>query len=384
MLKRLMATLFAVALICGLAACGSSGETVASANRPCDEVQTDLDQAKANKTEQAGTPAETEAAQAVKDLEAELKSCDDGSTTDETTTTIKPEVSGDINVEVDTSSFPEHFPEGVAADELAFGSDAEAAMEVAPQERGAAAHSSETLRTPEQLTSWLKSDDPKAKPVRDRVVLTVTAECGAEDVAVHMDDSQGWLLMVILPESQVQGLSYFVDGQMEFADSWRQTQGRDAYWLPICTQGPNMGTIVWNGFVRADCGNGADKPVFRIVRPDTPPAKSVICPPGMHGNVPGVCKDGPEKDPEQQGNNRPGGGGAEEGGSVEGGPLGPAGRPPEVYIPPEPPAAVPIPQTTTPQPGTTVPQAPATTAPSPTDPEVVNPPVTGVPPLGGF
>ena len=86
--KRLMATLFAVVLmIVGLAACGSSDNTEISTGRPCAEVRKDLKQAKDDKTEQAGTPAEAKMAKAVKDLETELKSCDDGSKDKADTTT---------------------------------------------------------------------------------------------------------------------------------------------------------------------------------------------------------------------------------------------------------------------------------------------------------
>lgn len=343
--------------------------------------------------------AETEGLQARYDSDecvAEREAAETTTTEAEetTTTTSEPEVMGDIVVEVDTSTFPDHFPEGVASDELAFGSDAAAAMEDAPEERGDAAHSGETLRTPEQLTSWLKSDDPKAKPVHDRVVMMITAVCGVEDVSVHLDDSQGWLLMAILPESQVQGLSYFVDNHMVFADSWRQTQGRDGYWLPVCTQGANEGTIVWDGFVRADCGNGADKPVFRIVREGTPSAPPVDAPPepkcpshqpyGYWDGKQWVCKEGPDGSSNAQGNNNSAGTGPEEGGSVEGGPHGPATTPGDTYTAPEAPAAEPTPET---RPGgttTTAPTAPPTTAPSNTDPEVTAPDVTGDPGPDGF
>lgn len=64
----------------------------------------------------------------------------------------------------------------------------------------------------------------------------------------------------------------------------------------------------------------------------TPP-ETHVCPPEMpHGTWP-VCKDDPSRDPEQQGNNKPGGGGQA---PTQTDPVGPpaGGEPPQVYVPP--------------------------------------------------
>lgn len=184
-----------------------------------------------------------------------------------------------VNLVVDAASMAPLFEGAVHPDELAFGDEAVALMAGAPEERGGNAHSPTTLRSPQELTAALNSGDPKMAPVRDRVVNAITQTCGVEDVAVHLDQSQGWLLMVVIPESQVHGTSYSVDGQMQFATDWRQTGERDAYWLPVCTTGANAGKVVIEGIVRADCGNGHKSPKIRIVRQDTPPAPPVETPP---------------------------------------------------------------------------------------------------------
>jgi hypothetical protein len=330
-MQRLKFGLLAVAMIAALAACGTSGASPSNANvtknnRQCDVVQQDLDDAQAEATDQAGTPDEADAAQAVEDLEAELETCDNGSDstttttedTGDTTTTTQPETSGDVVVEVDPDSLAGVFEGPVAPDELAFGADAEEAMVGAPEERGAAAHSRETLRTPQELTAWLNDgSDPNAQLTHDRVALAIGARCGAEDVAVHLEDSQGWLLMVVRPGSQILGTSYVVNGNMEFADGWRQVGENDAYWLPVCTTGPHMGEVVPDGIVRADCGNGSDTPKIRINRPNTPPTISVVCPPWIPGvNPPPGCPKTAQSFDDMQNGGRP----------VHGGGQGPQGN----------------------------------------------------------
>ncbi len=161
------------------------------------------------------------------------------------------------------------------------------------------------------------------------------------------------------------------------------------------------GTTIW---IMARCGNPVTmKPPSGVPHgpTDNPPPKTPLTPPGEttsttrprtttttrptttsttapcppeypHGTPPN-CKDDPSRDPEPQGNNRPGGGGTA---PPVSGPAGPpaAGPPPAAYVPPPPPTA---PSTTRP-PGSTAPPAPSTT----TAPPTTGPPVTGDP--GGF
>jgi hypothetical protein len=85
--RPLVSLLVGLTLIIGLMSGCASSDAGALAGRPCDEVKNDLKQAKAEKTEQDGTPAEGEAVEAVKLLEEELKSCKKQDESSETTTT---------------------------------------------------------------------------------------------------------------------------------------------------------------------------------------------------------------------------------------------------------------------------------------------------------
>src|SRR5690606_25635548 len=113
-------------------------------------------------------------------------------------TTAPPQV-GDVVV--NGESLAEGFEDPTDVDpesELAFQEEAAAAMATADQERGSAAHSDETLETVEDLTAWVNdTNNPDAVPVRERVVAAITAVCGEEDVAVHLEQNEGWLLMVV-------------------------------------------------------------------------------------------------------------------------------------------------------------------------------------------
>lgn len=174
------------------------------------------------------------------------------------------------DVVVDPASLAELFEGEVHADELAFGEEAAVLLANAEQERSSAAHSQETLETVEELTGWLNSADPNAGLVRTRVVEAITQMCGEPEVKVHLQDNQGWLLMVVKPASQVLHTSYVVNDQIVFMDDYREVGENDAYWVPVCMSGANAGKAVPNGMVRADCGNAHDVPKIRIKRPGIP------------------------------------------------------------------------------------------------------------------
>lgn len=201
--------------------------------------------------------------------------------TSTTSTTVEAQEVGDVVVDPQEVAdlFETETGRPPTAEDLVFQEEAAALMEAAAQERGARAHSDETLFTVEDLMRFLAS--PEGAEIRERVVNAVTAECGADDVAVHLEDGQGWLLMVVRPASQIMGTSYeTASGGIEFASNWRAVGMDDAYWAPVCTAGANEGNIADNGLVRADCGNGHDNPRIRIPREDTPDVPPVEIPPG--------------------------------------------------------------------------------------------------------
>lgn len=216
-----------------------------------------------------------------------------------TTTTTIPAPAG-TNVTVDPNSLKEVFEGPVdPASELAFGDEATATLSTAPQERGSTAHSAKTLMSGKDVVEWFGSGDPKAAPVRDRVLLSVTAVCGETD-AKRIMAGEGWLVMAVLPPSQITGTSYFKDGQMVFAKSPRQTGEKDGYLLPVCLSGVNAGKVVADGMVRADCGNASESPRIRINRKGTPPAPPVeeypTCPNGKPLPPNGLCPKDSSKD----------------------------------------------------------------------------------------
>lgn len=244
---------------------------------------------------------------AVQDREPEdrVSNTDDTTTTEVTTTSTT--AAPPVNVTVDNAALATLFDGDVdPTTELVFGDAAVELLENAPEERGDAAHSANTLKTPADVIEWFNSGDPKAVPVRDRVALSVIAQCGEADAARIMD-GEGWITMVVLPESQVLNTSYSDgNGGMEFANGWRQTGEKDGYHIPVCLTGPNAGKIVANGMVRADCGNGHDSPKIRIYRPgmdtavpvDVPPSEvpKYRCPDGREPTPEGLCPKDPSKD----------------------------------------------------------------------------------------
>jgi hypothetical protein len=286
----LIVTIASLLAVAGLSGCGNADAQTAEID--CDgnvaeqisTTEAELDDAKSDAKDSEGSPAETAANERVAQLEAHLDELHACVQPVETTTTIP--ASAGTNVVVDSASLKEVFEGPVdPTAELAFGEAATATLATAPQERGAAAHSAQTLMSGKDVVAWFNSGDSKAVVVRDRVFLHVTAMCGTEDAA-RIISGEGWLIMAVLPPSQVLGTSYMTDAGMVFAESWRSTGEGDGYGLPVCLSGPNKGKVVAEGMVRLDCGNGHNAPKIRVVRPDTPPAPPVEQPPTVEEQPP--------------------------------------------------------------------------------------------------
>lgn len=314
-MKRLLVTLAALLLAAtALASCARADAKTAevfscdgNVAKEISDTEAELKDAKSDAKTAEGTPAEDEANDRVARLEAQLDdllACEQPAAP----TTI-PAPAG-TNVVVDPASLAAVFEGPVhPATELAFGEQATATLTTAPQERGAAAHSAQTLTSSQDVVAWFNSGDAKAVVVRDRVLFSVTAACGAEDAARIMA-GEGWLTMVVLPPSQITGTSYYKDGQMVFATTPRQTGEKDGYHVPVCLTGAHAGYVVPDAMVRADCGNGSEAPKIRINRPGTPPAPPVEqppmpqqpkrpkpkCPDGRPVPPSGLCPKDPSKD----------------------------------------------------------------------------------------
>jgi hypothetical protein len=245
------------------------------------EAETQLENDTRTPNEDSSRQSLEEARSVVEALTARRTECRQASTTttEAPTSTTQPRP---IQVVVNSDSLGEGFEGRVdPVTELAFGDDAAAAMAGAAEERGSNALSHETLNDVPELLQWVNdTNNPDAVLTRAHVVDAITAKCGAEDVAVHLERGEGWLLMVVRPASQIMGTGYRSDSGISFATHYRETAENDGYWLPVCTQGPNVGDVAWDGVVRADCGNPNKNPRIRIERPDTPDVPPVEIPPG--------------------------------------------------------------------------------------------------------
>ncbi len=345
--KRLLAILFGVALICGVAACGSSDSSVATKGRPCTEVRKDLKQAKTTKTKRAGTPAEKAAKEKVADLKKELKSCDDGSkkkdpstTTTSTSTTTTPASADDVANQI-ASVFT-----GFNPGELTIGTK-NVKFDGAPEERGAAAFSRHTLKTPGQVGDFLTADSDVSRAAKLRVTDAIRKAGYGDDEVHRAYTGEGYFPIQVNVAAQILGTTYFRDGKVLEDGAWRQVGADDVIWLFMTKDNK----IIFGAAVRADCGN-PNLTKVQPVRPGTPPATPVEappsqCPPSMpHGYWNGhvwVCKDDSSRDPSQQGNAPPQVTGQAP--PVTGSASPPAaGTPPTGYNPPEAPTATTVPR----------------------------------------
>lgn len=399
MLKRLLATLFAVALIFGLAACGKVDKSAnASSGRPCTEVQKDLDQAKANKTEQAGTPAESKAAKAVKKLEAELKSCKDASST--TTSTSTP---------------PDDGQAGVA--------DSDGALVSLPlvDDNGTIIRGDSTSdpRTPASYDAAKQQGPLVTWADAERVLgglpwYVEALNARKSKTGFDWTDVQKWATADDVDPRVIQVFNLEISDQ-EARDAVRELVGNDADRLPIAR---HMTCIVnTRGFGHetvqdfADCRemvrvtlapivyNEKGEPVGlrgntgifvdcfniwwiprQVVKHGPPPQEAPpttpTAPPTMPPAPPttGLTPKDPNQEPSRRGNVPPQVQGPAPSVSEPASPPA-GGSPPASYVPPAPPASAVVPPSTRPS----APPAPSTTLPPANDPEVSLPPVTGDP-----
>lgn len=416
MQKRPLVSLLAgLALIIGLTTgCANTGNTAAALGRPCVEVRKDLKQAKANQTEQAGTPAEAKAAQAVKRLETELKSCNDGSSTTTSSTATPPPSDGTAGV-ADSDGELRSLP-------LVDDNDTIISGDSTGDPRTPASY--ELAKENGPLVTWADAERELGK--LDWYVEAVEAR--KSKTGFDWEDVSKWATATDIDPRVIHVFNMDVTDQGA-RDAVRDLVGSDADRMPIAR---HMTCIVnTRGFGHetvqdfADCrkmvrvslapivydekgepvGLRSDAGIFvdclniwwipRQVVPNGPPPS--VAPPATTtptgtippGTVPPTTRPGtttstttprttttvkpkdPTRDPCATGNSRPGGCGPEEGPS-EGPTEHPAVIPPPVYVPPTPPT---VPPTTRP-PVT----APPTTTPPATTPPTTTPPTTVIPP----
>ena len=368
-MQRLVSILLAGIMIMALAACGTSAnadsDTVTKANRQCDVVQQDLDDARAEETDQAGTPGEPDAAQAVEDLETELETCDNGSTTS-TTEATADEGNTEDEADAEPTDCPERFVVDLHVNELN-----------RVLEHGIQGPTSEDMR---DRVRRLNRTDPNA------FMLYLNAS--------PLGESDPYRTAAEIVEGGVveEGACYTAQAQQAYSEwkvLWDNADIVPVNSMPsgwgntgVTEAGPSVGgapsgdTSGWMVVFRDATGrpigmHGVMKRCGNPVVPAPPPhipegptdQPPPVCPPGMpHGSWP-ICKDGPDRDPAQNGNVPT---------QVQGqappvnGPATPpaAGTPPATYNPPAPPPA---------------PQLPPVTAPPTTSPPATTPPTTAPP-----
>lgn len=342
-----------VGIILALAACSSSGNSEDTAVRPCPEVQADLEQAQAD-LEQATpeTPEVTNAAQAVQDLEAEeSRACDNAPDSTTTTTEATEDNSGD-EADAEPTDCPERFVVDLHVNELN-----------RVLENGIQAPTSEDMR--ERVRRLVRTDpnafmlyfnaSPLGRSDPYRTAAEIVEGGVVEEGACYTAEAQQayaewkvlWDVADIVPVPHMPSgwgnTGVTANGPTVGGEPSGDTSGwvvifRDATGRPIGMHG-----------VMKRCGNPvvpAPPPHIPEGPTDQPPP---VCPPDMpHGSWP-ICKDGPDRDPAQQGNVPT---------QVQGpappvtGPATPpaAGTPPATYTPPPRPTP-----TTVPRPTPTVP-----------------------------
>lgn len=262
--------------------------------------------------------------------------------------TTKPVNANDVANQIN-STF-----QGFKPGQLTIGSE-NVKFDGAPQERGTAAFSHRTLKTPTQVGAFLNEKTPVSQAAKQRVVeairayrmkqLTATltaklkafmvknqklikaasAATGSEakrfkamlaaklktyqterlslikaaNRAVDAEvkralDGSGYFPIQVGVAARVLGTTYFRNGKVFEMGEWRSVGPRDVFWLFMTMDGK----IVFGATVRADCGN----PHITVVTPLpvglAPTSIEQICRhPGDLPDVNGLCPKHPEEDP---------------------------------------------------------------------------------------
>ena len=302
--------------------------------------------------------------------------------------------------------------QGVTQKDVNVGSHGDHAVDWAlntQEERGNGSFTNHTLKTPEDVSAYLNdTNDPKAKATRERVEQGIRKYGYGDDQVARAMSGAGYIPVQMKEASQILGTSYFKDGKVLIAGTWRQAAPGDVYWLYFASDGK----VIPEALVRADCGN-SNAVIIRVVRPGMPVAPPVDQPPGEElcpqGNVlhpgAGVCSPPPPPGCKEKGNcptlpctnctnnpkvpnQAPGQGGTGDGGASLNGGVGTqrqtaapnpdppkGGQPTPTYQPGPKPAPNPVPSATkAPSPTAPVPTATGAPPPSAAPSQCVNPP----------
>lgn len=156
------------------------------------------------------------------------------------------------------------------------------------EERGAGSFSNRTLKSSAEVGAFLRESTPESLAINGAVTKAIK-DAGYGDIEVNRAlTGDGYLPIQMINASQVLGTTYFKDGKVLEAGTWRQAGPGDVYWLYFTSDG----RLIPGALVRADCGNANAKQI-RTVRPGMPSAPPVENPPGEE-----KCPDGTTLHPE--------------------------------------------------------------------------------------
>lgn len=259
---------------------------------------------------------------------------------------------------------------GFQAGQLVAGSDVN--FQNNPQERGAAAFSTQTLASGSDISNFLNSDDVRAQTMVAK--MKEDLQDNPEALARALQ-GEGYVPVQALVPVNIVGTSYYKDGQLVNSKHNRMAGAGDIFWIAA---DPTTGHVIWGASLRADCGNLH----MDSVTPAQPGVPTTPIENGPEDN-PKVPPTTPETTaphnptPKYDNGKLPGNPNVpadQDHGTPDVAGQGPAGQTPndQVYLPTE--TTPPAPATTKkPESPTTTkkPQAPATTSPQPVN---TNPP----------
>lgn len=233
-----------------------------------------------------------------------------------TTTTTKPVDPDDVFDQIN-DKFQDFEPGQVKVGEK------NVTFQGAPEERGIAAFSQRTLKTPEEVGAFLQEDTEVSRAAKERVVGAINAHGWEKLVAllqshpkaskkekeqfaaqIRKDNEEeiqralsgeGYFPVQVTVAARVLGTTYFKDGKVLESGEWRSVGPKDVFWLFLGRDGK----ILFDAAIRADCGNPNITLVTPIPPGEEPPTPiEKICP--DDGEVPdenGLCPKDPEEDP---------------------------------------------------------------------------------------
>lgn len=191
-----------------------------------------------------------------------------GDTTASTPSTTNPPKADDIAVQINQIFV------GYNPGELVIGTK-NVTFDGAPEERGTAAFSQRTLKTPQEVGEFLRENTDVSKAARQRVEESIRKAGYGDDEVKRALDGTGYFPIQAKVASQVLGTTYFKDGKVLEASQWRQVGENDVFWLFMAKDRK----IIFGATIRADCANPNITKVVpvRLTTPKVPP---IEIPPG--------------------------------------------------------------------------------------------------------